>query len=106
MSARVSSAAAPNALPPYLAGLGAWFAAFGIGMVMVEWIVAEVLHQPADRLGLVQMCLMGPSILFMLWGGTVADHGDTRRQLLICHGVAVLPPLGLAILAAGDGLNF
>jgi hypothetical protein len=106
MSVRVSSAAASNALPPYLAGLGAWFAAFGIGMVMVQWIVAEILHQPADRLGLVQLCLMGPAILFMLWGGTVADHGDTRRQLLVCHGLAVLPPLGLAILAAGDKLSF
>ncbi len=106
MSTRAAPAAATSALPPYLTGLGAWFAAFGIGMVMVQWIVAEILHQPADRLGLVQLCLMGPSILFMLWGGAVADHGDPRRQLLVCHGLAALPPLGLAILAAGDKLGF
>lgn len=106
MSARVSASAVTPALRPYLAGLGAWFAAFGIGMVMVQWIVAELLHQPADRLGLVQMCLMGPSILFMLWGGTVADHGDMRRQLLICHGLAALPSLTLAVLVASGGLGF
>ena len=100
------SAPAPNALRPYLLGLGAWFAAFGIGMVMVQWIIAEVLRQPADRLGLVQMCLMGPAILFMLWGGAVADHGDSRRQLLICHALAALPALGLAVLAASDRLSF
>jgi hypothetical protein len=72
----------------------------GIGMVLVQWIVSEVLREPADRLGIVQMCLMGPSILFMLWGGAVADHGDTRRQLLICHVIAALPPLCLAVLIA------
>ncbi len=104
MSVRASAAAA-SALRPYLLGLGAWFASFGIGMVMVQWIVAEVLHQPADRLGIVQMCLMGPSILFMLWGGAVADHSDTRRQLLICHALAALPSLGLATLAAGGHLS-
>jgi len=74
-------------------------------MVMVQWIVAEILHQPADRLGIVQMCLMGPSILFMLWGGAVADHSDTRRQLLICHGLAALPSLGLAILVITGDLS-
>ncbi|TWT12788.1 MFS transporter [Reyranella sp. CPCC 100927] len=105
MSAQTSTAATVNALPPYLFGLGAWFASFGIGMVMVQWIVAEILHQPADRLGLVQMCLMGPSILFMLWGGAVADHSDTRRQLLICHGLAALPSLGLGVLAATGHLS-
>lgn len=92
-------------LPPYLLGLGTWYLALGIAMVMVQWIVTEILRQPADRLGLVQMCLMGPSILFMLWGGTVADHGDTRRQLLICHGLAALPPLALAALAQRGELS-
>jgi predicted MFS family arabinose efflux permease len=95
-----------TALPLYLFGMGAWFAAFGIGMVMVQWIVAEILHQPADRLGVVQMCLMGPSILFMLWGGTVADHGDPRRQLLVCHALAAVPSLGLAVLAVRGELGF
>ncbi|HKV00034.1 MAG TPA: MFS transporter [Vineibacter sp.] len=105
MAVRTSAATAANALPPYLFGLGAWFASFGIGMVMVQWIVAEILHQPADKLGIVQMCLMGPSILFMLWGGAVADHSDTRRQLLICHGLAALPALGLAFLVITGNLS-
>ncbi|MCW5745751.1 MAG: MFS transporter [Alphaproteobacteria bacterium] len=103
---RTSPAAPAHALPPYLFGLGSWFVALGIGMVMVQWIVAEMLHQPVARMGVVQMCAMGPSILFMLWGGTVADHCDTRRQLLICHGLAALPSFGLAVLAAAGELHF
>ncbi|MBL8674735.1 MAG: MFS transporter [Rhodospirillales bacterium] len=90
----------------YLAGLGSWFVAFGIGMVMVQWIVADVLREPADRMGVAQMCLMGPAILFMLWGGAVADSGDPRRQLLVCHGLAALPPCGLALLAWRGELSF
>ncbi|HJQ60952.1 MAG TPA: MFS transporter [Vineibacter sp.] len=105
MSARAIPPSPGGQLPPYLIGLGAWYIALGVSTVMVPWIVVEVLRQPADRLGLVQMCLMGPSILFMLWGGTVADHGDVRRQLLICHALGALPSLALALLASRGELH-
>jgi len=75
-------------------------------MVMVQWIIADVLHRPANDLGLAQMCSMGPSLLFMLWGGAVADRGDPRRQLMICHVLAALPPLALAVLAWRGDLSF
>ncbi len=91
---------------PYLVGLASWFVAQGIAMVMVQWIIADVLHRPADDLGLAQMCSMGPSLLFMLWGGAVADRGDPRRQLMICHMLAALPPIGLAVLAWRGELSF
>lgn len=83
----------------YLGGLTSWFLAQGVGMVMVQWLVTDMLLRPADDLGLVQMCAMGPSLLFMLWGGAVADRGDPRLQLMICHGLAALPPIALAVLA-------
>jgi len=90
----------------YLGGLSAWFVAQGIGMVMVQWLVTEVLRRPANDLGLVQMCAMGPSLLFMLYGGAVADRGDARRQLMICHVLAAMPPIALATLALTGGLGF
>ncbi|MGE3652094.1 MAG: MFS transporter, partial [Reyranellaceae bacterium] len=96
------SAADPTPDPgfrAYLGGLSSWFIAQGIGMVMVQWLVTDVLHRPAGDLGLVQMCAMGPSLLFMLYGGAVADRGDARRQLIICHLLMAVPPVVLATLA-------
>ena len=90
----------------YLGGLSSWFIAQGIGMVMVQWLVTDVLHRPADDLGLVQMCAMGPSLLFMLYGGAVADRGDARRQLIICHLLTAVPPVVLATLALTGRLGF
>jgi MFS family permease len=90
----------------YLGGLTSWFLAQGIGMVMVQWLVTDVLHRSADDLGLVQMCAMGPSLLFMLYGGAVADRGDARRQLMICHVLAAVPPIALAVLALTGELDF
>src|SRR5688500_7328065 len=103
------SSAAPPADPgfrAYLGGLASWFFAMGIAMVMVQWLVTDVLHRSAEDLGVVQMCLMGPSLLFMLWGGVVADRGDPRRQLMICHVLAALPPTSLAVLALIGELGF
>lgn len=89
----------------YLGGLSAWFVAQGIGMVMVQWLVSDVLRRSAEDLGLVQMCAMGPALLFMLYGGAVADRGDARRQLMICHVLAAMPPLALAVLALTGELD-
>lgn len=89
----------------YLGGLSAWFLAQGIGMVMVQWLVSDVLRRSAEDLGLVQMCAMGPALLFMLYGGAVADRGDARRQLMICHVLAAMPPLVLATLALTGELD-
>lgn len=90
----------------YLGGLISWFLAQGIGMVMTQWLVTDVLHRSADDLGLVQLCSMGPALLFMLWGGAVADRGDPRRQLIICHALASVPSLTLGVLAMTGQLNF
>ena len=103
------SAPAPSPDPSfraYLGGLVSWFLAQGVGMVMTQWLIIDVLHRSADDLGLVQLCSMGPALLFMLWGGAVADRGDARRQLMICHGLAALPSLTLAVLAMTGQLSF
>jgi MFS family permease len=89
----------------FLGGLGSWFGAFGLQSVIFPWLAAVVLGLPAERLGLVQMALMAPSIVFTLLGGMIADRVDTRRLLYRYHVVAALPPLALAAIVAGGGVS-
>ena len=88
-----------------LGGLGSWFGAFGLQSVIFPWLAAVVLGLPAERLGLVQMALMAPSIVFTLLGGVIADRVDTRRLLYRYPVVAALPPLGLAAIVAGGDVS-
>jgi MFS family permease len=90
----------------YLGGIAAWFTSFGIQTIVYPWLVAVVLHEPAQRVGIAQMMMMAPAIAFMLLGGAVADRADCRRLLLRYHFVAVLPPLILAGMAAGGALGY
>ena len=86
----------------YMAGQGGWFLGVGLQMVLFPWLVAVVLHAPAGLVGIAQMALMAPSLLFMLWGGAIADRSDCRAILLRLHVLGVLPPLAMAVaLSAG-----
>lgn len=85
----------------YLGGVGSWFAGYGMGSILFPWLVAVVLHESPQRLGLAQLALMGPSVAFLLFGGAAADRADCRALLVRYHLLALIPPLalGLAILA-------
>ena len=89
----------------FLGGLGSWFGAFGLQSVIFPWLAAVVLGLPPERLGLVQMALMAPSIVFTLLGGVIADRADTRRLLYRYHVIAALPPLALAAVVASGGVS-
>jgi MFS family permease len=80
----------------YLAGAASWFVAFGIQAVMFAYLVTTVLHAPANQIGLAQASLTFVSTILLLVGGAVADQIDTRRLLVLCHAVAILPALVLA----------
>jgi MFS family permease len=90
----------------YLGGVAAWFASFGIQMIVFPWLVAVVLKEPAQRVGIAQMAMMAPAIAFMLLGGAVADRADCRRLLLRYHLLAALPPLALAGIVAAGALRY
>lgn len=90
----------------YLGGAGSWFAGYGMQMILFPWLVAVVLREPAARVGIAQMSLMAPAILFMLWGGAVADRADCRRLLIRYHLLTALPPAALAALIAGGHLSY
>jgi MFS family permease len=90
----------------YLLGTGSWFLAFGIQSVMFAWLVTLVLRESPENVGVAQMALLVPGMLFMLVGGSLADHLGGRRVALVAQAVAALPPLLLLLVIARDALSF
>jgi MFS family permease len=87
----------------YLLGLGSWFVPLGIQQVLFAWLAAIVLRMDAFSVGIAQVALMAPAILFLPLGGLVADRGNARRLLLRYHFLYAVPPLVLAaVLAMGE----
>jgi len=95
-----------SAFPIYLAGLGSWFVPLGIQMVLFSWLAAIVLHMDAFSVGLAQVALMAPGILFLPMGGLAADRGNARRLLLLYHLLYAVPPLVLGAVLAMGGLSY
>jgi MFS family permease len=90
----------------YLVGTSSWFFAFGIQSVLFAWLVAMVLHESPAMVGVAQMSMLVPATLFMLVGGSLADHFGGRRLATIAQGLATLPPLFLAAAVAVGALRF
>jgi MFS family permease len=95
-----------SAFAAYLAGLATWFVPFGIQMVLFPWLVAVVLRMDAFAVGVAQMALMAPSLLFLPLGGLAADRGNPKKLLLRYHVLYALPPLVLAGVLAMGGLSY
>jgi len=95
-----------SAFPIYLAGLGSWFVPLGIQMVLFSWLAAIVLHMDPFAVGIAQVAMMAPGILFLPLGGLVADRGNARRLLLLYHFLYALPPLVLAGVLMAGGLSY
>jgi hypothetical protein len=95
-----------SAFPIYLVGLGSWFVPLGIQMVLFSWLAAIVLHMDAFSVGIAQVALMAPGILFLPMGGLVADRGNARRLLLLYHLLYAVPPLVLGAVLAMGGLSY
>src|SRR5689334_19477555 len=95
-----------SVFPIYLVGLGSWFVPLGIQMVLFSWLAAIVLHMDAFWVGIAQVALMAPGILFLPMGGLVADRGNARRLLLLYHCLYALPPLVLGAVLAMGGLSY
>jgi MFS family permease len=90
----------------YLAGAGAWFLAFGVQQVMFGYLVTTVLHAAPNLVGVAQASLTLLSTLLLLVGGAVADQIDTRRLLITCHAIAVIPATALAVTVATGNLRY
>lgn len=101
-----SSRARAARLRLYLGGQGSWYLSLGIQFVLFPYLVAQELDESAAKVGIAQMTLMAPSLLFILLGGTVADHGDVRRILIRVHALAAVPPAILAALLMTGHLSY
>ncbi len=96
MGASEEQAGSNRLLLWYMTGQFTWFASLGLQFVLFPYLVAIVLHETPARVGLAQMSLSAPAIIFMLLGGATADRGDPRTILFRIHLLAALPPLVLA----------
>ncbi|MEQ9144304.1 MAG: MFS transporter [Parvibaculaceae bacterium] len=98
----------PDARPLawYMAGQGAWFTSIGLQFVLFPFLVANVLHETPARVGIAQMSLSAPALLFMLLGGATADRSDPRTILFRVHLFAAVPPLALATMLNADAFSY
>ena len=90
----------------YLTSTASFLIPGGIQMVLFPWLVAVLLHEPAQRVGIAQMCGALPALFLILFGGVVGDRFDQRRILIALHVFGALPPLVMAILIGNDLLSY
>jgi len=85
-------------LPAYLLVQCSWFMAFGLQMVLFPYLITDAghLHMDGLALGLANMALSGPAVVFLLLGGVVAERADGKRLLILLHLLAAIPALALA----------
>ncbi|MEZ5726614.1 MAG: MFS transporter [Burkholderiaceae bacterium] len=88
----------PHASGWYLTSVASFMIPAGIQMVMLPYLLAIELQQPAARFGLTQMMGQLPMLLFLLFGGLLADRVDPRRLLVGLHAAAAIMPVALATL--------
>ena len=81
-----------NAKRTYLVAISTWFAAYGMQSVVFAWLVTLLLREPAERVGLAQMSILLPGMLFILLAGAIADRVGLRRQALWAQLFAALTP--------------
>jgi MFS family permease len=95
-------------LPGYLAVQCSWFMAFGLQLVLFPYLItgSEHLHLDGLALGLANMALSLPSVIFLLIGGVVAERADGRRLLIGLHLLAAVPALLLAFTLSRGALSY
>jgi hypothetical protein len=58
----------------YLATIGTSNLAMGLHTVLYPWLVIGVLNESPSRLGLAQLAVLLPNLLFILPGGVISDR--------------------------------
>ena len=93
-------------LPAYLFVQSSWFMAFGLQMVLFPYLITNKLELNGIELGLANMALSAPSVVFLLLGGVVAERADGRRLLVLLHLMASVPAFGLGYAVGTGALNY
>ena len=90
----------------YLAGVVGQFLPWGLNSVLFTWMVAVYLGEGGIRLGIAQMCVQLPGLVFILFGGLLADRVDRRTILIVFQCLASLPVFTLALLIEISTLSY
>lgn len=90
----------------YMTGHAAYFLAAGFQGVLVPWLVAVVLAETPERVGLMQMFSMLPMMLFIMVGGAAADRAELKSHLIRLQVLVAIPSCVLATAIALDALNY
>ncbi len=77
----------------YLASVATFMIPGGIQTVLLPYLLAIELNQPAERFGMTQMIGQLPILVFLLFGGWLADRIDPRRLLMWVQAAAIAMPL-------------
>jgi MFS family permease len=87
---------------------GVWFyyISTGIQGVIFPWIIAIVLHESSARVGIAQMTMMLPMLVFTLFGGALADRVDLRLHLRRLQALQMVPPVLLAVIIYTGHLSY
>ena len=98
--------ASPSKFSWYLAGVVGQFLPWGLNSVLFTWMVAVYLGEGGIRLGIAQMCVQLPGLVFILFGGLLADRVDRRTILIVFQCLAALPVFTLALLIEISTLSY
>lgn len=101
----------PPRLRKFLSGYSGTSLATGLQVILLPWVAVSVVDLPALQLGWVQASVLLPNLLFLLFGGALADRRDAAAVaalaclgLAACHGSLLLyfsfriPDLSLLML--------
>ncbi len=66
--------------------------------VAQDWLVLELSNNSGTALGIVLALQFGPTLLFSLWGGVLADRYDKRRILLVTQASMIVLAAALGLL--------
>lgn len=77
----------------YLQGMGVSSFAHGLQIVLFPWLLVGVLNESPERVGIAQMALMLPQLLFVLWGGVMSDNRHPGQHLFRLYLLYNLPCL-------------
>ncbi len=87
----------------FLATIGASNLAMGLHKVLYPWLVVGVLMESPSRLGLAQMAVLLPNLIFLLPGGVASDQRHRGSWLSFLYLVYLLPlAIILAAVVIGD----
>ena len=72
-------------LPAYLSVQATWFIAFGLQMVLFPYLITNKLGLGGTELGIANLALSGPSVVFLLLGGVIAERASGKSLLMILN---------------------